>query len=352
MFKKKYRVIFLIILLLISMLFNACQMKKKEVDTETIYLGTIAHSILYAPIYIAISQGFFEMENLNVIHDTSESNQDLVNSLEDNSRQIILAGPQVSILDYGPKKERDLINFAKLVQKDSSFLLSRKPVEDFLWETLHKKIIIGGIANSTPQLVLEYLLIQNELSPFEKVDIIQNIPKEAAVGAFKGGVGDFIHLLEPQASLLEKEGKAYLAIALGKEIGNIAYTTFITKDYFLSENPIIIDRFVKALYQAQIWCNYHTPEQIARELEPFFPDLEYSTILSIITRYKSQETWALNPLIKQDALDKMQEILLKSGIIAEKVPFENIVDNSFAQKAIDEVAIPKEYLKSSGRVSK
>jgi len=345
--RKKYLSIFVILLIMIVFI-NACG-EKKEPIKETIGLGQIAHSILYTPVYIASAQGFFAAQNLDVVFRTINNNTDLVNSLTDNTSQIILLGPQVSMLDFRQKKEPNLINFAQLVQRDTSFLMSRKPVENFQWENLNKKIIIGGTGNSTPQLILEYLLVQRKLYPYKKVDVIQNIPKEAAVGAFKGGVGDFIHLLEPQVSLLEKEEKAYVAAALGEEIGAIAYTTFMTKADYLQEKPQIIERFVKALYQGQLWCTYHTPEEITAQLKPFFPQLDPEIILAVVTRLQSQHTWSPNPLVETKALDKMQEILVTGGITAEKIPQERIVDNSFAQKAVDEVPIPKEYLKKVGQ---
>ena len=158
------------------------------------------------------------------------------------------------------------------------------------------------------------------MQPYKKVDVIQNIPQEACIGAFKGGVGDFIHLLEPEASRLVNEGNAYLALGLGEKIGDIAYTTLITKAAYLKEKPEVVQRFVNALYQSQLWCNYHSPEEITKELTPFFPELDREIILSVVSNYKSSNTWSQNPLIKQEALDKMQEILVTSGVMAESVP--------------------------------
>lgn len=342
--RKNYLCIFMLLLLIILNTIG-CQFRREKIPIETIALGGITQSILYAPVYIAISQGFFAGENLDIEYKTMGNNQELINCLDDNTVQIIMAGSQIPILAKGQGEGSNLTIFAQLVDKDPSYLLSRDKQESFSWDKINKKIIIGGMPYSTPQLILEYLLLQNDLQPYKKVDVIQNIPQEACVGAFKGGVGDFIHLLEPEASRLANEGSAYLALALGEEIGDIAYTTLITKAAYLKERPEVIQRFVNALYQAQLWCNYHSPEEITRELTPFFPELDRELILSVVSNYKSSNTWPQNPLIKQEALDKMQEILVTSGVMAEKRPWEGVVDNSFAQKAVEEVKIPKEYLK-------
>jgi len=335
----------LIILIITVLVLGSCGMRKEKDVKETVHLGEIARSILNGPVYIAASKGFFKEENLQIEFTTFNNNTELAESLANNTTQIILSGPQISIINPLEDPGSKLINFAQLAQKDTSFLLGRKPIENFEWSSLQKKIIIGGIDNSTPQLTLQYLLIKNELHPYKQVDVIQNIPKKAAIGAFKGGIGDFIHLLEPDVSLLEEEGTASLAVALGDEIGEIAYTTFITKTKYLEENGEIIHRFARALYKAQLWCTYHTPQEIAQELISFLPNISPDIILSVVNRYHRQEVWCPNPIIKQEALEKMEEILVANGVIGNKMPFDKIADNSFAQKAVDEIPIPKEYLK-------
>jgi NitT/TauT family transport system substrate-binding protein len=342
---RKTNLCIIMLLLLIILNIIGCQLRKGKIPIETVALGGISHSILYAPVYIAISQGFFTGENLDIEYKSLRNNQELINCLDDDIVQIIMAGSQVPILAKGQSEGSNLTIFAQLVDKDPSYLLSRDKQESFSWDKVNKKIIIGGLPYSTPQLILEYLLLQNNLQPYKKVDVIQNIPQEACIGAFKGGVGDFIHLLEPEASRLVNEGNAYLALGLGEKIGDIAYTTLITKAAYLKEKPEVVQRFVNALYQSQLWCNYHSPEEITKELTPFFPELDREIILSVVSNYKSSNTWSQNPLIKQEALDKMQEILVTSGVMAEKRPWETMVDNSFAQKAVEEVKIPKEYLK-------
>ena len=337
--------IYLILFIIAVLVLGSCGLRKEKEVKKTVHLGEITRSILYGPVYIAASQGFFNDENLEIEFTTFNNNTELAESLESNTTQIILSGPQVSIINPLEYPASKLINFAQLVQKDTSFLLGRKTAEDFQWSNLQKKIIIGGIDNSTPQLALQYLLVKNELYPYKQVDIIQNIPKGSAIGAFKGGVGDFIHLLEPDVSLLEEEDSAFIAVALGDEIGEIAYTTFISPSKYLDENPEIIQGFARALYKAQLWCTYHTPQEIAQELIPFLPNISPNIILSVVNRYQKQEVWCPNPIIKQEALEKMEEILITTRVVGNKVPFEKIADNSFAQKAVDEIPIPKEYLK-------
>ncbi|MDK2823340.1 MAG: NitT/TauT family transport system substrate-binding protein [Clostridia bacterium] len=341
--KKIYVTLFIIILIL-NMLVAACKTQKEQ-PVKTLHLKEVAHSILYAPIYIAISQGFFEEETLNVKIETLTDNEEIIASLYAKNSDIILVGPQTSIILFKENLEEKLVNIAQLVQRDPSYLMSREPKPNFKWKDLKKKIIIGGIQTSTPEILLEYVLLKNDLSPYKEVDIINNIPKDASIGAFKGGVGDYIHLLEPEVSHLENSGSAYLIASLDNEVGEIAYTNFLTTDSYLNKNPIIVQKFVNALYKAQLWCNYHNPEEIAKTLQDSFPEYKLDLIIKVVTRYKNQKIWAVNPIIELQAFDKFQQILIDSGALGEKIPLTSILDNSFAEKTVKEIPIPKEYLK-------
>ncbi|MFZ7102299.1 MAG: ABC transporter substrate-binding protein [Peptococcaceae bacterium] len=342
MFKKILLILPVLFLLCTTLIFTSCQREKEP--PEKLSLTAISRSPLYAPLFIAESQGFFTNERLAVAINTISSNAELIDALNTRETDIILAGPQNTITQEKTREDR-LVNFAQLIQKDPSYLLAREAQPDFQWQDLNKKIVIGAVTNSTPELVLEYLLLKHGLPPFRKVDIIHNIPPETALGAFMGGVGDYIHLLEPQVSYLEKSQKGFIVAAVGDHIGEIAYTNFIALDTFLQAKPQAVQKFVNALYQGQLWCKYHTPAEIYQALLPYFPDLDKEILQRMIVHYKNQDIWTDTPVIKEPAFQKIREILRKSGLSTAEIDFTGIVNNTFAQKTVEEVPIPKEYTK-------
>ena len=77
----------------------------------------------------------------------------------------------------------------------------------------------------------------------------------------------------------------------------------------------------------------HTPEEIAAVIEPQFTDTDLETITTIITRYYEQDTWAKNLIFSEESFDLLQDILEDAGELAERTPYEKLVNTEFAQKA-------------------
>ena len=81
------------------------------------------------------------------------------------------------------------------------------------------------------------------------------------------------------------------------------------------------------------YVNSHSPEEIARVIQPQFEETDLETITTIVTRYAEQDTWADNLIFRQDAFDLLQNILEESGELEKRVPYEDLVTTEFAEKA-------------------
>lgn len=57
-------------------------------------------------------------------------------------------------------------------------------------------------------------------------------------------------------------------------------------------------------------------------------------MIKILNRYMEQDTYKENPVFDEDGYDLLQEILDEAGELKEKVPFETLVDNQYAEKAL------------------
>lgn len=65
--RKKISALFLVMLLALTTL-NACTSTKETEKTEhtKVVLNEVAHSIFYAPMYVAIEEGYFEEEGIDI----------------------------------------------------------------------------------------------------------------------------------------------------------------------------------------------------------------------------------------------------------------------------------------------
>lgn len=138
---------------------------------------------------------------------------------------------------------------------------------------------------------------------------------------------------EPHATSLEQKGDGYVVASLGRDSGYVPYTAFSAKASYIKENPEIIQAFTNALQKGMDYVNSHTPEEIAKVIKPQFEETDLETLTTIVARYHEQDTWKEDLIFSEDAFNLLQNILEESGVLSERVPYEVLVDTSFAEKA-------------------
>jgi NitT/TauT family transport system substrate-binding protein len=310
---------------------------KADSKYSKIRLNEVVHSIFYAPQYVAIEKDYFKDEGLKVDLSTGWGADKSMTALISDNADIALMGPEASIYVYNQGKEDYAVNFAQLTQRAGNFLIGREPVENFNWDMVKGKTIIGGRPGGMPQMVLEYILKQKGIEPFEDVDIITNIDFTATGGAFVGGTGDYTAEFEPSASKLENEGSSYVVTSLGVDSGKVPYTGYMARKSYIEDNKDTIQKFTNAIYKGQLWVEKSTPEEIAKVIKPYFKDTDIELLTQIVKRYKDQDTWKTDPLLEEEGLNLLQNILDSSGELSKRVKYEDLVTTDFANTAIDEI---------------
>jgi len=246
------------------------------------------------------------------------------------------SGPEQVVYIYNQGREDYPVVFGQLTQRDGSFLVGREEEENFDWSSLKGKEIIGGRPGGIPEMALEYVLKQNGLNPENDVKMVTNVDFTATAGAFKSGIGDYVALFEPTATMLEKDGAGNIVSSIGNEAGNISYTCFYTTKSYMDENPDIIQKFTNAIYKGQQWVQQHTSEEVADSIISFFPGTDKEVIVKVIDNYKNIEAYSETPEVSEDGLNKLMDIIqgYDESLITERPDFNIIVNNSFAKQAI------------------
>lgn len=316
----------------VPLLFCGC--KKDEGTLKDVTLNEVAHSIFYAPQYVAIENGYFEEEGINLKLVTGFGADKVMTALISGEAQIGFMGSESSIYAYNEGNSDYAVNFAQLTQRAGNFLVSRKPIDNFSWDMLKGTTILGGRAGGMPEMVLEYILKNNGIDISTDLEIVQNIDFGLTGGAFAGGQGDFTVEFEPHATALEKEGTGYVVASLGVDSGYVPYTAYSAKKSYINKNPEIIQGFTNALQRGMEYVNSHSSEDIAKVIAPQFPDTDADTIAVIVERYKSQDTWKNDLVFSKDSFTLLQDILYETGVIKEYAPYSDLVDTGFAQKAL------------------
>ncbi|KPU42227.1 NMT1/THI5 like protein [Oxobacter pfennigii] len=351
--KIKLTAIILIIITLIVSLFSGCtkaeQNKGDTTPTPTvaksptsepvkltkIRLNEVVRSIFYAPMYAAINEGFFEEEGFEIELSTGQGADKTMQQVLSKNADIGFCGPEQVIYLYNQGREDYTVVFAQLTKRDGSFLVGRTPETDFKWESLKGKTLIGGRPGGVPQMTLEYVIRQHGLDPLKDVEFITNLDFTATHSAFRSGMGDYVALFEPTATVLEDQGAGSIVASIGKDSGEIPYTCFFATKSYMESNPETIQKFTNALYKGMLWVESHTPEEIADSVKSFFPGSDAAQLAKVVKRYKDQDAWSKDLILSEESLNRLCDVIktYKADLLPQIPPFENVVDNKFAIQA-------------------
>ncbi|MEN6461577.1 MAG: ABC transporter substrate-binding protein, partial [Syntrophomonas sp.] len=314
----------------LSLLVTGCN--KSSDELTKVKLSEVTHSIFYAPQYVALSQGFFKEQGLEIELSNGQGADKVMTAVLTDQADIGLAGPEASVYVFNEGKEDYGVVFAQLTNGDGTFLLGRQPEPNFKWSDLQGKTIIGGRKGGMPAMILEYVLEKNGLTVGKDVFIDTTMQFAAMPGAFLGGQGDYVIIFEPTASSMDKEGKAHIVASLGKESGEVPYTAYFSKKSTIEEKPQLIENFTQAIYKGQKWVDSHSPQETAQAIKPYFPDESEEILTSAIQRYKEQNTWKKDPLLLEKDFYLLQQIMKDAGELSKIAPYDKVVTTQFALK--------------------
>ena len=333
--KKKVMSVLLAAVFAVSML-AGCSGKSdgKSGKLEKVSLNEVAHSIFYAPMYVAIEEGYFEDEGIDLELKNGFGADKTMTAVLSGDADIGFMGSESSIYTYNEGSEDYVVNFAQLTQRAGNFLVAREEMKDFKWEDLKGKKVLGGRKGGMPEMVFEYILKKNGIDPKKDVSIDQSIDFGSTAAAFSGGQADYTVEFEPSATGLEKEKAGYVVASLGVDSGYVPYTAFSAKKSYIEKNPEIIQSFTNALQKGMDYVKKHTPEEIAKVIAPQFKDTDVKTVTTIVKRYYDQDTWKDNLVFEKQSFELLQNILEESGELDKRAPYDDLVTTEFANEAV------------------
>lgn len=322
------------IVCLVIVVLGALWLANKKENTSTlkkVKVAEVAHSIFYAPQYLAHSLGYFEEEGLDVEIILTSGADAVAAAVMSDDVQIGFCGSEQTIYIYNQGAKDYLINFSSLTKKDGSFLVARKEMKNFSIADLKGAHIIAGRKAGMPAMTLEWALNKNGVKT-EEVNFDTSIAFAAMSGAFIGGTGDYVSLFEPNALALEKEGKGYVVASLGELGGVVPYTTYHAKKSYIEKNPEVIEGFTKAIDRALDYVHSHSESEIAENIIDYFPDVTYNDLTKIVKRYMDIDAWYDTSFISEKDFNHIQEIIDNAGELEKKAPYGKLVDTTYMRK--------------------
>lgn len=323
--KKVITLIVCLVVIVICFIFYSFWTNKSNDNLTKVKVAEVTHSVFYAPQYVALEQGYFEDEGLDIELTLTSGADNVMAAVLSGDVNIGLSGSEATIYVYN-KGEKDYIKtFAQLTQKDGSFIVSREKIDDFTLNDLKGKYIIGGRLGGMPEMTLEYALKQNNIDPNKDLTIDTSIEFASMAGAFIGGTGDFVALFEPLATQVVNEGYGYKVAQLGTLTDNVPYTAYNARSSYLEENPDIIEKFDRAIQRGLDFVHEKSSDEITKAIMDQFPDTSYNDLKTAVESYLENDTWPKTTTFTKESFDHLQDIVIEAGQLDKKVNYEDLI---------------------------
>ena len=321
--KNLYKVIFIIIIFLgiCLLLFNK---KDNNQNLRNIKVSEVAHSIFYAPQYVAIHNNYFKEEGLDIELILANGADKVVASVLSGDVDIGFSGCEATIYVYNGGEKDYLKTFARLTQKDGSFIVAREKKDNFTLNDLKGKYYIAGRIGGMPFMTLKYILNQNGIKDNELI-LDTSIAFSSMASSFIGGIGDYVSLFEPTATQIVNQGYGYIVSSLGELGGNIPYTSYSAKKSFIDNNQDIIIKFNKAIQKGLDFVHNNDSKTIAKIIKPEFPDTKLEDLINAIEQYKSVDTWPKTTDFLEEDFNHMQDIMINANELKDKVNYNDLI---------------------------
>ncbi|MCM1052983.1 MAG: ABC transporter substrate-binding protein [Ruminococcus sp.] len=328
--KKKIMLLGGLVILLVAFIVVYLNLNKKDIndDLTKVRLAEVTHSVFYAPLYVAIEEGYFEDEGIDLEVILTPGADKVASAVLSNTVDIGFAGTESAIYVYTGGEENYLVTFAGLTKRDGQFIIGRDCDNDFNLEDLYGKEILVGRESGMP--ALNFLnAMKNSNIDINKININYAVDFASLSGTFIGGLGDYVNLFEPTATSVVSLGNSCIVESIGKLSGEVPYTAFYARKNFISDNNDLIKRFTKAINKGLEFVKNNDSKKIANIILPQFPDSSLNNIETIIDNYKKYDSWLENSFINESSFNNLQDILLSNNLIEDKVPYNKLINNFY-----------------------
>ena len=329
--KKKIITILIALILIAVIIITSIKLSSKE-DTDndltTIRLAEVTHSVFYAPMYVAIENGYFESEGIEIDLILTPGADKVSAAVLSDTVDVGFAGTESSIYVYAGGESDYLVTFAGLTKRDGQFILARDCSSKFELSDLYGKEILVGRAGGMP--AVNFLnAMKNAGMDVNKINVNYSIDFASLSGSFIGGVGDYVNLFEPTATTVVNVSDACIVDSIGRLSGEVPYTAFYARKSYLEENEELLLGFTRAIAKGLEFVLNNDSKTTASVILPEFPDSALNDIITIIDNYKEYDSWLTTPYISEESFNNLQDMLIDNNLIEDYVPYSDLIHNLY-----------------------
>lgn len=288
---------------------------------QTLRILVSRHSAFYSPLIATLAGGFLERQGLDASYGVLPPGRTSRDALESGDAHVI----QSAVSSNWEPMEKGLadlpVHFAQINSRDGFFLAAREPVERFDWKQLEGRVLLADHARQ-PLAMLRFAAHVNG-ADWSRIHVRDCGSPEQMEEAFRRGEGDYIHLQGPAPQQLELEGVAQVAVAVGRCMPAVAFSSLTATRRFLQTE--IAHRFLQAYREAKQWAASADPGEIARAEQSFFPGVHPDALRRAIAHYQQLGAWAGGLDIPRELYEQALNVFQHCGLISRRHPYGQVV---------------------------
>ena len=294
------------------------------------------HLIGYLPLYVAIHEGYFAEEGLDVsvVQATGGAH---VTAVVSGDAFAVIGGVDSYNFANAAGTDDPIIAIVNCVNRANVYLFARKGLVpgDDMAAFLKGKTIIAGRYGGSPNVLTRYLVKENGLDPDTDVTLLENADASTVTAMLKYGQGDIGNGGEPQISEGVTEGIFEEPFVAFPDLGDYAYSVIGVRKSAIEEQPDVCAAFVRAM-QKGLATVHNDRETAERILQLEFPTLTDAGRKAALDRAYADNLWSLDGFISQAAVDTCMKVVTVSGLWDGEWKYEDMVDMRFLEIDADQ----------------
>lgn len=301
---------------------------------EKIQVAATGHSLNYLPEYLAVENGYFAEEGIELNAIVPSPWDKVITEIEQSTSNYALGGIWVPAMYHGNGKQ--LVPFAQLAARCPMVIVGRKE-EQFQFENLiGKTILVPGGNGASPGMFLEQLLKEHDIDQAQ-VKMARCLSGAMMKELFVGGLGDYL-LIDPISALkLSRETDNVIVTHLSQTGGAIPWSVYYCTPETLGADEEFQVKFSRALDKGMQFVNEHPAEEISALLTKLFPANELGDLITLVNAYREWGMWT-SPEIDRPSCERWLQAIADGNLSAQPIPYEELVNHKVAARALNQTA--------------
>lgn len=294
-------------------------------ENKKVVLSQAFQSMLYLPLYVAIDEGFFTKQGLDLTKETAGAPSVALSAVLSGSAQFSLHGPEWTAIAASKGAPVDII--ANVVNGAAVWIAT---TPDFKFDNVKdlkgKKVVVGQMPTTSTSLFLK-LLKENGMTK-DDVDLIP-VQIGSEPGPFLAKQADVAVMYEPGLDQVVGKG---MKVALGfpKQYGPYAFSAITAKK---DVDPDTAQRLVNGLELALRFMTTHQDETIAIAKKEF-PTLDPAVVEAAVKRMIVEKVYPTSVDISAESLKVGMDTQIALGNLKDQPEYSTFVVKKYIEPAL------------------